>query len=248
MSFLQPFWIALQFLTVLPTPLKHAPSLEATGRSLAWYPLVGLLLGSILATLGWIGEEMPTNLHAALLLATWVALTGALHLDGLGDSADAWVGGLNDREKTLAIMKDPRSGPAAITVLVLLLMVKFAALEAILGNGEWVGLILAPLLGRAAALLLFLTTPYVRAEGQGTPFSRHSPRRSGTFGLVASAALTLSLVGIGGLWVLASVTVLFMLLRRALMRRIGGTTGDTAGAVIELTEATVLATLATLQI
>jgi adenosylcobinamide-GDP ribazoletransferase len=70
-------------------------------------------------------------LHAALLLTVWVLLSGGLHLDGLADSADAWLGGFGDRERTLTIMKDPRSGPIAVVVLVLVLLLKFCALAGV---------------------------------------------------------------------------------------------------------------------
>ena len=77
-------------------------------------------------------EGASPLLQAALLLALWVALTGALHLDGLADSADAWLGGFGDPARTLEIMKDPRSGPVAVVVLVLLLLLKFSALLVVL--------------------------------------------------------------------------------------------------------------------
>src|SRR5699024_7527202 len=88
---MQPFLIALQFLTSLPVRLSGMPAPQAVGRSLLHYPLVGLLLGLVL----WLGslaiEGAALPLQAALVLAAWVALTGALHLDGLADSADAWL-------------------------------------------------------------------------------------------------------------------------------------------------------------
>mgnify|MGYP002870254812 FL=1 len=120
---MQPFLIALQFLTCLPVRLRSMPEPQQIGRSLLYYPLVGLLLGALLCLFGIALGNAAAPLNAALLLAAWVWLTGALHLDGLADSADAWVGGFGDRERTLAIMKDPRSGPVAVAVLVLLLLV-----------------------------------------------------------------------------------------------------------------------------
>ena len=107
-----PLLIALQFLTRLPVRLPGMPEPQQIGRSLLFYPLVGLLLGLALLALEWVLGDTSTLLEAALLLAAWVALSGGLHLDGLADTADAWVGGYGDRERTLAIMKDPRSGPS----------------------------------------------------------------------------------------------------------------------------------------
>ncbi|MCQ4311849.1 adenosylcobinamide-GDP ribazoletransferase [Pseudomonas stutzeri] len=240
---MQPFLIALQFLTSLPVRLSGMPAPQAVGRSLLHYPLVGLLLGSIL----WLGsfaiEGAAVPLQAALLLAAWVALTGALHLDGLADSADAWLGGFGDRERTLAIMKDPRSGPIAVVVLVLLLLLKFVALWTLLAVGERMALLLAPLLGRGALLGLFLTTSYMRPGGLGQALAEHLPRASVRIVLLALVAFCLALGTSGWLALMVSLAI-GVLARRAMCRRIGGTTGDTAGALLELVEGGVLVVLA----
>ncbi|MGH8474458.1 MAG: adenosylcobinamide-GDP ribazoletransferase, partial [Methylococcales bacterium] len=116
---LRHFLIALQFLSTLPIHFENPPDHGVTGPSLPYYPLVGLVIGILLAVLARAGNGMPDNLHAAIVLAIWVILTGGLHLDGLADSADAWIGGLGDRQKTLDIMKDPCCGPSAVVTLVL---------------------------------------------------------------------------------------------------------------------------------
>lgn len=105
-----PFWIALQFLSSLPIILPGMPKPQELGRSLLFYPLVGVLFGAVLWGVSALLAGIPLMLHAALLLTVWVLLSGGLHLDGLADSADAWLGGFGDRERTLTIMKDPRSG------------------------------------------------------------------------------------------------------------------------------------------
>ncbi|MEK1907531.1 MAG: adenosylcobinamide-GDP ribazoletransferase, partial [Pseudomonas sp.] len=178
-------------------------------------------------------------------LTVWVALSGALHLDGLADSADAWVGGYGDRERTLEIMKDPRSGPIAVTWLVLLLLLKFAALVALLQAGHWSALLLAPWLGRAVLPLLFLTTPYVRAGGLGEALSQHLPRQQLPL-LLAVNALAMLAFGWSALAAIVAALLVFYLLRRAFVARLGGTTGDTAGALLELAECAVLVALALL--
>ncbi|MGE8499567.1 MAG: adenosylcobinamide-GDP ribazoletransferase [Pseudomonas sp.] len=238
-----PLLIAVQFLTRLPVSLPGMPTPEQVGRSLLWYPLVGVLIGALLLGAQWLLADAPLLLQAALLLALWVGLSGGLHLDGLADSADAWVGGFGDKERTLAIMKDPRSGPIAVVVLVLLLLLKFAALVAVLeaGNGAW--LLLVPWLARAALPLLFLTTPYVRAGGLGQALAEHLPRRQLPWVLAAHGAAML-LFGTAALLALAVAAVLFFWLRRMMQQRLGGTTGDTAGALLELLECAVLVALA----
>ncbi|EJM20717.1 cobalamin 5''-phosphate synthase/cobalamin synthase [Pseudomonas sp. GM21] len=239
-----PFWIALQFLSSLPIRLPGMPTPQELGRSLLFYPLVGLLFGAILWALNWLLLGTPLLLHAALLLTVWVLLSGALHLDGLADSADAWLGGFGDRERTLTIMKDPRSGPIAVVTLVLVLLLKFAALLALIEQQHSIFLIIVPLIGRSAMLGLFLTTPYVRAGGLGQALADHLPRMAGWQVLAVSALGCVLIAGFSGVLAVAVAAVIFLWLRQLMLRRLGGTTGDTAGAMLELLEIAVLAGLA----
>jgi adenosylcobinamide-GDP ribazoletransferase len=238
------FWIALQFLSSLPVRLPGMPEPQALGRSLLFYPLVGVLFGSLLMGLSELLNGAPLMLHAALLLAAWVLLSGGLHLDGLADSADAWLGGFGDRERTLSIMKDPRSGPIAVVTLVIVLLLKFTAIMALIESQHSAGLLLAPVIGRAAMLGLFLNTPYVRASGLGQALADHLPRTLGFQVLLATAVGCVLLTGWAGVVSLVVAVVGFFWLRQLMMRRLGGTTGDTAGATLELLEMAVLVALA----
>ncbi len=179
--------------------------------------------------LNWLLLGTPLLLHAALLLSVWVVLSGALHLDGLADSADAWLGGYGDRERTLTIMKDPRSGPIAVVTLVLVLLLKFAALLALIEQQHSVVLIIVPLISRSALLGLFLTTSYVRPGGLGQALADHLPRLAGKQVLAISAVACVLMAGLSGVWALVLAAVLFVWLRQVMVRRLGGTTGDTAG-------------------
>ncbi len=239
----RPLLLALQFLTRLPVPEITAVEDRDIGRSQLWYPLVGLLIGLLLAAFAWMLTSVPALLRAALLLAVWVAITGALHLDGLGDSADAWMGGTGSRERTLAIMKDPCSGPGAVVVLATVLLIKFAALESILRAADGFLLLLAPILGRVALPLLFLTTAYVRPGGLGSAFARHLPRRAGILVVLASVLGVAMAMGRVGVVSIVAAAAMFLVLRSMMLRRIHGTTGDTAGAMVELIETTVLVTV-----
>lgn len=193
-----PLLIALQFLTRLPVRLPGLPTEQENGRSLLWYPFVGLLIGGLLLLGYAVTSGVAVSLQAALLLSIWVWLSGGLHLDGLADTADAWVGGYGDRERTLAIMKDPACGPIGVISLVLLLLLKWAALMALLEAGQWLVLLLAPWLGRWVLPLLLFTTPYVRPGGMGQVLSEHMPRRS-LPALLAVHALAMLLCGWAGL-------------------------------------------------
>jgi adenosylcobinamide-GDP ribazoletransferase len=172
-----------------------------------------------------------------------VLLSGALHLDGLGDCVDAWVGGYGERERTLAIMKDPRCGPMAVVALCLLLLLKCAALSVLLPAGQGVAVLLAVWLARSLLPLLFYCTPYVRAEGLGAALSRHLPRQTVPYLLAVQAGLCL-LFGWAGVYALLAALGCFYLARRAMLQRLGGCTGDCAGALVELAELAILLVLA----
>ena len=238
------FLIALQFLTRLPISLPGMPLAAQVGRSLLSYPLVGLLIGVVLLLAQWTLAGTAPLLQAAILLLLWVGITGGLHLDGLADSADAWAGGYGDRERTLTIMQDPRSGPIAVVVLVLLLLLKFAALATLLAASQPLALLLAPWLARGLVPLLFLSTPYVRAGGLGAALAEHMPRRELPFWLLGHGLLLVLIGGWSGLLAVLAALLLLAGLRQLMLQRLGGCTGDTAGALVELSEATVLLVLA----
>jgi len=243
MKLFAPFLVALQFLTRVPVPLSGVASRETIGRSLLYYPLVGLVLGIVLTLLNdWLAGA-PSLLRAVIVLTAWIALTGALHLDGLADSADAWVGGIGDRRRTLAIMKDPYCGPAAVVTLIAVLLLKAAALDAIRID-EWLALAAVPMLARASIPLLFLTTPYVRQGGIGTALSTQLRRVPTITVLVGTAAVTVYALEATGVWMLAICAATLIGLRAMMRHRIGGITGDTAGASIEIGETALLVFLA----
>lgn len=236
------FILALQLLTRLPVPSSATqPKPEELGLSVLFFPAIGLLIGTLLAGLHTALWLIDSGVLAALVLVIWVLLTGGLHLDGLADTADAWIGGIGDRDRTLAIMKDPRSGPMAVVVIVLVLLTKFATLQVLLAGDARTLLLLAPVLGRSAIVLLLVTTPYVRPDGLGAPYANYLPRLS-CVALVALVALaTIGLLGWqdGGV-LLGILAGGFFSMRYWLLTRLGGTTGDTLGAACELTETIVL--------
>lgn len=228
---------AVGFLTRLPVPVSVFDNARARAESLAWYPIVGLLLGALLGGLAWLMRDLPPLLSSALLLLAWIAATGGLHLDGLADSADAWIGGLGDRDRTMEIMKDPRSGPAGVVALVALLLLKFAALAS-LPREAWMLLLLPPLLGRTTLTAAFLTLPYVRAQGMGSALAT-APRLACTVALMLGGAFALTFAQ-AGLIALLLATAVLTAWRQACLHRLGGFTGDTAGALAEMVETVVL--------
>lgn len=211
-----------------------------------FYPLVGLVIGGLLCALQLVLGETNSGVQAALLLVLWVGLTGALHLDGLADLADAWIGGQGNRSRTLDIMKDPASGPAGVTAVVLILLVKFAALDSLLSDGEWSTLLTVPMLGRSGMLAALCYLPYVRSDGIGAVQAKWLPHAYALRVVMASALLVLLFFGWAGCGLLLLWGGVFFLLRKALLERLGGITGDALGATCEILEAVSLAGLAVL--
>lgn len=232
-QFTTAFFLALSLLTRIPVPPLPSLSDQDFGRSSLAYPLVGLLIGIILGLPVWLLPHADPLVLAAIVTALWAAITGGLHLDGVADGADAWLGGLGDLEKTHRILKDPLVGAAGAIALVIVLLLKFAALTVLIKH-QLIGLIIfAPVLGRNFILLLFLTTEYVRASGLASTTVKTLPEKP-AFGLV------LVVIGLASLWAwqgLALALLSFWLLRRLMLQRLGGCTGDTAGACVEFGEA-----------
>ena len=220
---------AIAFLTRLPVGGG-----ALSPRAAVWFPLVGAALGALV---GWAAivlvEVLPALLAGALAVALELALTGALHVDGLADSADGLAG--RDRERALAIMRDHAIGAYGASALVLDLVAKTAALAALAERGEILPVVAAFAVSRAAALPLAAALPYARAgEGTGRALDGLPP-------LVAAAGVALAAIaavpapatlGAGALVVLA----IWWLARR----RLRGVTGDVMGAAIELTASAAL--------
>lgn len=225
--------IALQFLTRIPVNYRLTDNAAALGRSVLYYPLVGFVIGVILSFLALLLSGTPDMVAAAVVLSAWVLLTGGLHLDGLADCADAWVGGLGNPQRSLRIMKDPASGPIAVLVLLLLLLVKFTVLFVLIQQNNLIPLMLAPLLGRCAILLLMLSTPYVSPKGMAEKLLDNLPYGEARTVVVISLAFAGLFMG----W--ANVLLAFGLLlwiRYLALQRLGGVTGDVYGAAVELIE------------
>ncbi len=232
-----PFLIALQFLTIIPITLAAIPDDKHLGNSALFYPVIGLMIGGMLVIFVQLFSATPIQLQATLLLTLWVLLTGGLHLDGLADCADAWVGGLGSKERSLQIMKDPAAGPVAVIVLVLILLLKWTAINIVIEKQQLALLLFAPMLGRISILILMLTTRYIRVGGIGEKISANCPK--------GTAATLLFFGVIGSLFFLGFLPISLMLITLFIIRyfsnkRLGGTTGDVYGATVELVETSIL--------
>lgn len=232
---MKPLWLAIGFLTVLPAP-QVADAERVLGRSLLYFPLVGLLLGGLLggAALG-LGGILPPLPLAALLVALEALLTGGLHLDGLADAAD----GLLSRrpgEAALEIMRDSRIGAMGAMALVLALLLKVCALAAVPVGLLPACALLMPVVGRAAILVNLGLLPYARADGLGTGFFAVRSSWHIVLGLATALAFGFLAGGVRGLAAGAGACLLALGWAGLCRRRLGGATGDTLGAASELAE------------
>ena len=234
---------ALSLLSRLPLPaISHD-----RGARTAWaYPLAGMVIGAIAALGGALaqGLGLPLPLVALVTLGLSVICTGALHEDGLADSADGLWGGWT-RERRLEIMKDSHIGTYGVIALCLSLGARGAALWLLFEEGPATatGAILATAaLSRAVMPGLMSALPHARATGlshsQGRP-----TRRTAALGLGIACAVTIMLTGAPGVWAIIWALIVSVLVARVAQVRIAGQTGDILGASQQATEIAVLLSL-----
>lgn len=242
------FLLALTLLTRLPVPNGLMPrSVDGTLKSLSvfYYPLVGVFIAAILIGVAkGLHQTAPDFFVAAIVLSVWVWLTGALHLEGLADSLDAWAASHKlsvTPRAILAVFKDPAAGPFAVVGIVLTLLLKVAALTALLSKGYVVAFLCAPVLARLAAVVVMASTPYVSAGGLASDTDISLKNKAAVVWCLSVLAGIGLYLGVMPLFLLVSVvSALTFLWRRFWLRTIEGYVGDCLGALIELVEVAVL--------
>ena len=224
--------LALQFLTRIPLPIACPWNADTCRWALRCYPLVGLLLGALIAVMATLLDGLlPTPLLALTLLTLWVALSGGLHLDGVMDVADA-LGSNTPLEKRWAIMKDSQVGSFAILALVFLLAWKGVLIWALLEAGVTPWLLVAiPALARFGSLLLLRLAPLARREGLAWTWRRHLSRHD----LLLALLPLVPLFGMvpGAAMLLGALLLFLLLYGLAMVRAFTGINGDIIGAAIE---------------
>lgn len=236
------FLATLRFLTALPLPEGPSPDKEI-GKALGYFPLVGALLGLALAGLDWgLRFYFPTMVVSALLIMALVALTGGLHLDGLADTCDG-VFTIGDPARRLEIMRDSRIGAFGVAGVACILLLKFSALASLAPETRGKALVLMGPLARWAMVYGVWAFPYGRVDGLGTRFKEGAT----TFRLLLAGGtalvVSLGLFQIRGLGIFTASILMTWLTARFILTRIPGLTGDSYGAINELTEALVLVLL-----
>ena len=231
--------LAIRYLTILPVPAPDPARVGGLGRSAAWFPVVGLALGVLVTAVDALAVQLFSALVSAILTITaWKLVTGGLHLDGLADCLDGFMGG--DRERRLAIMRDSRIGTFGALGLILVLVLEIAAVAELPPTFRWRLLLVAPAVGRAVPPVLARLFAAARPEGQGAAFVATVGARGSVIALAVAAAVATVLLGITG--VLATTVAVLVAIGAAwfVARRLGGVTGDVLGAAVETTELVVI--------
>ncbi len=232
------FLAAVQFLTVLPVPSRQRQvQSEDIARSLAYFPLVGALLGGGLALLDWaLRLWLPAAIVPLLLVIALLGLTGALHFDGFLDCCDGLFG-YHPPARRLEIMRDSRVGSFAVAGGWALLSLKYATLAQIPSDILPAALIVGPLLGRGALVAVVALFPYGRTAGLGADYKRYNTRLNWVLaGLSVVVIAGLTLRGPGLAMAGLSLVLAWLFGRWVMTRLPDGLTGDTYGALAELTE------------
>ena len=223
---------ALQFITILP--LGKAKSYDPP-KMVPYFPLVGVLLGLIVALFDSVVIRLWTPPVAALLDVILLAvLTAAFHLDGLGDTADGLLGP-RSRDKALEIMKDSRLGTMGLVAILFVLALKWGGIASLEAHRSII-LIMIPTYARAGILFGMWYLPYGRSDGTGKPFFSEKISLRHFWGLILPIGLSL-IIGLKAVWLNLAFVIIIVLILFFYKKRMGCITGDMLGAMVEITEA-----------
>ncbi len=242
------FLAALSFLTTIPLPYQRETNPEEVGRSIVYFPVVGVIIGLILAALNWLlSLILPSAVVNSLLLVSLVVISGALHLDGFVDTCDG-IAGHKTVEDRWRVMHDSRSGAFGIVGAVLLLLVKYVSLSSVPGNLMMVTLVLMPVVSRWAMVYAVFAYPYARPTGLGKIFKQETSGQRFAVATIITLAVAIGLARLAnvthfylaGLAIMLGIWVIAMTMGAYFKRKFSGLTGDTYGAINEVAEVGVL--------
>lgn len=233
------FITGFQFLTRIRIVNQSEWSIESFGRSVTFFPIIGCIIGCILAgfaygaQLFW-GPSLPVHSIAIILIVMEVLVTGGLHCDGFMDTIDGVFSG-RSRERMLEIMKDSRVGAFGAMGFCLLVLMKFSLILDNHAIGLPLVMFVMPVIGRTAIVIAITLFPYARNDGLGKLFCQ--PANLSTLLITGLVALII-LVPLGKSAIIAGVAACVgaFVFAQYVSRRLGGLTGDVYGAVNEVAE------------
>ena len=234
------FLAALSFLTIIPLPWRREVSPEQVGRSIGYFPVVGIIIGLILAGLYWLLRlVLPSAVVSGLLLVCLVVLTGGLHLDGFVDTCDG-IAGHKTPEARRQVMRDSRAGAFGIVGVCCLLIVKYVSLNSVPDSLMMMTLVLMPVVSRWAMVYAVFAYPYARPSGLGKVFKQAASQRRLAIATLVALAVAIPWFRLAGLVIMLGVWVIVVAMAAYLKRKFSGLTGDTYGAINEVAEVGVL--------
>jgi adenosylcobinamide-GDP ribazoletransferase len=237
------FFTAFQFLTIIPLPFSLNYQDGDMGRSMRWFPVVGLVLGSMLAALHYcLLFIFPEQIVAILLVAVLAIVTGALHLDGLADVFDGF-GARGGKERFLSVMKDSGTGAIGAAALIIALMLKYQALLYLPPGLKYGGIIIFPAVARFSQVLMTVGSRRAREDGLGAAFISTAGSKEVILAAATVLAASAALLGLAGVVCCLVVAAFAWLSKSYFHARLGGVTGDIIGCTSELSEILALLTI-----
>lgn len=233
-SQIRAFMLSVGFLTIVPVPLVAAPTAATYPRATRYFPLVGALIGLAVGAFdALLGGVLPATVVAVFDLVALAVLSGGLHLDGLGDTADGLFAG-GGRDHRLAAMRDSRSGAFGVATVALVLLLEAAALSSISTSARPATLVAAGALSRWSMCVALWSSPSARADGLGASFKSGLRAIDALIATALTSAIAALVLGLAAIAAIALVGVLTAIVVAMARSRIGGVTGDVCGGIGEL--------------
>ncbi len=233
------FLLAVQFLGIIPVNVKY--SVKKFAGAVIFFPVVGLLLGFLTAGLNMlmIRAGFDALLASTMTIILLTVLTGGLHLDGLSDTFDGLYGGKNIKDK-LRIMRDPHTGSMGVLAIISAVILKISLLNAVTAPAKPIAIVLMCLLGRWAMVFVMFLFPYARKQGKAKHFMEKLNLPIFILPSIIALSAAVALWRLKGMIAFVLAALVSYTISRYINKKINGITGDTIGAINELTEITVL--------
>ncbi|MBI5047867.1 MAG: adenosylcobinamide-GDP ribazoletransferase [Deltaproteobacteria bacterium] len=235
------FLYALQFLTIIPVKIKGMVEERELGRSTAFFPLVGAVQGIILVAANLIFSRfLPTDISSAIVLVVLILINGGFHLDGFADTVDGIAGG-STKEERLNIMKDSRVGAIGVVAIVLVLLLRFLAINALATHHSPLTtnsiLFLLPVIGRWSMVPMAYWSEYARPTGGlGRAFIEHTGIKEFLLATVSALFVSIILLSWNGLIYAGIIFIVVYMSTLFFNKKLGGVTGDVLGFQNEISE------------
>lgn len=229
--------ILIQFMTRIPVFVNVEYDEEKLGKSIKYFPLVGAIIGIFLYGINILAGKITENrqIAAIIIIIAEIFITGLIHIDGLADTADGLFS-YAEKEKILEIMKDSRVGTNGAVALILYFMTKVILLSEI--RPEYI--ILYPVISRLSTSINAGLGEYARKNGMSNGIIGKNGKKEAVISIIITMILSFIILKVKGLIILIFAILFILLLMKGVKRKIGGITGDTMGASLELTSILVL--------